>query len=197
MKTLFQTVTIMVGIFLWAMPAQAAGNSMNPRVRAHLGAVITEGPNPVGLTGGMESRMSRLIYIDLGAMINPAQISLEDLGNEEFSQPFLVRDYIYIMPGLRIPHKQPVNFQWDFNLRAGPAVLWSAYVGEVLNPETLYDELEMDVSFLTGADLGLMFGRMGVRVSGRVVLAMPFDQAQGKGRFIWVPQGGLEAFYQF
>ena len=197
MKTLSQTALIISGFFLWVMPAQAAGNAMNPRVRAHVGAVITEGPNPVGITGGMESRMSRLLYVDLGAMFNPAQVQLDEAETMELSQTFLVRDYIYILPGLRIPHKQPVNFQWDFNLRAGPAVLWSAYVGDVLNPETLYDELEMDVSMLTGADLGLMFGSMGLRFSGRVVLAMPFDQAQGKGRFIWVPQGGLEAFYQF
>ena len=197
MKTLLQTLTIMTVCFLWVMPAQAAGNSMNPRIRAHVGAVITEGPNPIGITGGMESRMSRLLYVDLGAMVNPASIRLEELGDQEFSQDFLVRDYIYIMPGLRIPHKQPVNFQWDINLRAGPAVLWTAYVGDVLNPETLYDELEMDVSMLTGADLGLMFGSMGVRFSGRVVLAMPFDQARGTGQFIWVPQGGIEAFYQF
>jgi len=196
-KTFFQTLLILATSLLLTQTAQAAGNSMSPRVRAHLGAAITEGPNGVGVIGGMESRLSRLIYVDLGAMYNPVSLSPDDLGGMEFSQPFLVRDYIYIMPGLRIPHKQPVNFQWDLNVRAGPAVLWSAYVGNVLNPETLYDALEMDVSMLAGADLGLMFGQVGVRFSGRVVLAMPFDQSQGKGVFIAVPQGGLEAFYQF
>ena len=197
MKTLSQILLILAAGLLWTQTAEAGGNAMNPRVRAHLGAAITEGPNGIGITGGMESRLSRLIYVDLGALYNPVSLSPDELGDQEFSQRFLVRDYIYILPGLRIPHKQPVNFQWDFNVRAGPAVLWTAYVGDVLNPETLYDALEMDVSMLAGADLGLMFGQVGVRISGRMVLAMPFDQSQGKGVFIAVPQGGLEAFYQF
>jgi len=197
-KGLSKSVLLSLGLFLWAQPALAAGNAMNPRVRAHGGVVITEGPSGIGITGGMESRLSRLLYVDLGGMVNPVDLrEQDDLENSEASQPFLVRHYIYILPGLRVPHRQPVNFQWDLNFRAGPAALWTAYVGQTLNPEAPYDALEVDVSMLGGVDLGVMFGSVGLRLSGQVVVAKPFDPIRGSAILLSAPQAGIEGFYQF
>lgn len=198
MKRFSATAMFFLGLFFLAMPAQAAGNAMNPRIRAHAGAVITEGPSGIGLTGGMESRLSRLIYVDLGGMINPVDLrDRDDLEGLEVSKSFLVRHYLYVLPGIRVPHRQPESFQWDLNFRAGPAALWTAYVGQVLKPESPYEALEIDVSILGSMDLGLMFGSLGLRLSGQMFAAKPFDKIQGKGVLFTAPQVALEGFYQF
>jgi hypothetical protein len=191
---------ILFALIVWtfAPAAQAAGNVMEPRVRAHAGAFMTQGPSGIGLTGGLESRLSRVIYVDLGALYNPVDITTaNDLDGATTAESFLVRHVIYLMPGLRIPHRQPDGFRWDVNFRLGPGVLWTAYVGDSLNPEQILEELEADVALIGGADLGIQVGRFGARLSGRVVAARPYHKGTQLETPLYAPVGLLEGFYQF
>jgi len=191
---------ILFALAVWtsASTAQAAGNVMEPRVRAHVGGFMTQGPAGAGLTGGLESRLSRMIYVDLGALYNPVDITtVKDLDGATTQEPFLLRHVLYLTPGLRIPHRQPDGFRWDINFRLGPGVLWSAYVGDSLNPEQILDEMEADVALIGGADLGILVGQYGVRLSGRVVAAQPYHKATQLETPYYAPVGLLEGFYQF
>jgi hypothetical protein len=192
--------TILFALIVWtfAPTAQAAGNVMEPRVRAHAGAFMTQGPAGVGVTGGLESRLSRMIYVDLGAMYNPVDITTaNDLDGATTAEPFLLRHVLYLTPGLRVPHRQPEGFRWDLNIRLGTGVVWSAYVGDSLNPEQILDELEADVTLIGGADLGILVGQFGVRLSGRVVAAQPYHKGTQLETPFYAPVGLLEGFYQF
>ena len=191
---------ILFAIIVWTVTptAEAAGNVMEPRVRAHAGAFMTQGPSGIGVTGGLESRLSRMIYVDLGALYNPVDITTaNDLDGATTKGPFLARHVLYLTPGLRIPHRQPEGFRWDVNFRLGPGVLWSAYVGDSLNPEQILEELEADVALITGADLGILVGRFGVRLSGRLVTARPYHKSTQLETAFYAPFGLLEGFYQF
>jgi hypothetical protein len=191
---------ILFALFVWTLAptAHAAGNVMEPRVRAHAGGFVTQGPAGIGVTGGLESRLSRMIYVDLGALYNPVNITTaNDLDGTTTAEPFLLRHVLYLTPGLRIPHRQPEGFRWDVNFRVGPGVLWSAYVGDSLNPEKILDEMEADVALITGADLGVLVGKYGVRLSGRFVAARPYHKGTQLETRFYAPVGLLEGFYQF
>ena len=191
---------ILFALFVWTLAptAYAAGNVMEPRVRAHAGAFLAQGPSGIGVTGGLESRLSRMIYVDLGALYNPVDITTaNDLDGATPAQPFLLRHVLYLTPGLRIPHRQPDGFRWDVNFRIGPGVLWSAYVGDSLNPEQILNEMEADVALIGGADLGILVGKYGVRLSGRAVTALPYHKGTQLETPFYAPVGLLEGFYQF
>ena len=187
--------SILLGLLaLGSGQVKAAGNTMDPNVRLHAGVTMTEGPAPLGLTLGMESRFTRFLYLDFGGVVNPMDVGV--IG-EDVSDSFSLRHCIYLLPGIRIPHRQPAAFLWDVNFRAGPGVLWTAFLGDTLNPAVNSDALDLDVAIVAGGDLALMKNQVGIRASGRLVFAWPFNLDVGNEVGYWVPLYALEGFYQF
>ena len=142
----------------------------------------------------MESRFTRFLYLDFGGVVNPSEIGVVE---EDSAESFSLRHCIYLLPGIRIPHRQPAGFLWDVNLRAGPGVLWTAFLGDTLNPAVSSDALDLDVAVVAGADVALMKNQFGIRATGRLVFAWPFHLDIGNEVGYWVPLYALEGFYQF
>jgi hypothetical protein len=176
---------------------EAARSTLNPRVRVHGGAVVSEGPNPVGFTAGVDSRASRFIYLDIGGFMNPFSPFVEELDLDSLRAPHLARHGMYILPGLRIPHRQPKAFSWDVTFRSGFGILWTSYVGTKTNPSYGSQPLDADVMTVGGLDFGIRKGAIGLRAAGRVLLAWPHDYGERNDPFFYAPQLSLEGLYQF
>jgi len=179
-------------------PADAARPSLDPEVKLHGGYSMVKGPRGSGFTLGFDSRMTRSIYVDLGGFFSPAPLT-EEYAMAEDLEPisyFRLRHGIYVLPGFRVPHKQPKAFSWDVILRAGPAVAWSADLTPNFTPnhERL---LEVDSAFVGGADFQVKRESWGVRLSARGLLLAPFYEDNFTEVLFWGTQFGLEALYQF
>jgi hypothetical protein len=194
-KALFSVLLTL--LTLVPLQADAARSTLNPRVRVHGGAVIAEGPSPVGFTFGVDSRASRFIYLDIGGFLNPFSPFGEDLDLENLRAPHLARHGMYILPGLRIPHRQPKAFSWDVTFRSGFGILWTSYVGTKTNPSYGNQPLDADVMTVGGLDFGIRRGAIGLRATGRVLFAWPHDYGEREDPFFYAPQLSLEALYQF
>ncbi|MFZ5479884.1 MAG: hypothetical protein ACOZNI_24175 [Myxococcota bacterium] len=192
----------MIALPLAALTAPALGASMalDPQVRVHAGASVIPGPSGVGVTGGFDSRLTRIVAIDLSAFASPIPLG-EDLsleGAEDFGDYQLLRHGVYASPGFRIPHAQPKSWAWDFFLRAGGGVIWlaDARPGDDAGGSTAYD-VNADIGGFGGADLLVRFGNVGVRASGR---AWMYDAVQTypiQTFFLVRPQFGIEGMVQW
>jgi hypothetical protein len=194
-KTIAMVLFSMVLSF-WPTQAEASPSTVNPRVRVHAGAVVSEGPNPTGFTVGIDSRASRFIYLDIGGFLNPFS-SFEDLDLDSLRAPHLARHGMYILPGLRIPHRQPKAFSWDVTFRGGFGILWTSYVGTKINPSYGSRPLDADIMTAAGLDFGIRRGALGLRFAGRVLVATPHDYGEKKDPLFYAPQLSVEGLYQF
>ena len=179
-------------------PADAARPALDPEVKLHGGYSMVKGPRGSGFTLGFDSRMTRSIYVDLGAFFSPARLTDEHALEKDLSpsEYFRLRHGIYVLPGFRIPHKQPKSLSWDVLLRAGPSVAWSADLTPNFTPnhERL---LEVDSAFIGGVDFLVKKESIGVRASARAMLLAPFYEDNFTEVLFWGTQFGLEALYQF
>lgn len=195
MKHVWMTLVALVGL-MFAAPAEAARPAMDPEIKLHAGVSMVEGPGAVGFMAGFDSRMTRFVYLDLGGFFSPVpvgELESDDLDPQDY---FRLRHTIYILPGWRIPHKQPSAFQWDVLLRAGPGVTWSAsmFPNSTPNHENI---MQVDSSGVAGIDGYLKKGDWGLRGSGKFVITAPFYESNFQEVMFWGTQFGLEAFKQF
>lgn len=195
MKRIWIWMVAFVGLMVSA-PAEASRPAMDPEVKLHAGVSRVAGPGAYGFMVGFDSRMTRFVYLDLGAFFSPVPVGeLEDdtLDPQEY---FRLRHTVYILPGWRIPHKQPKNIQWDVMFRLGPGVTWSAnmFPNKTPNHETL---LQVDSSGIAGLDFYVKKGQWGGRASGKFLLTAPFYESDFQDHMFWGTQFGLEALYQF
>lgn len=205
----FGVLFTMLVVLMGSSPALAARQPLDPQIKVHAGASILEGPNGVGLVLGADSRLTRLVYIDIGGLVSPVSLpplySLEDgLEPDEY---FRLRHALYVTPGLRIPHHQPLKFHWEVIGRLGPAMIWSADLSPASdhNSSGYSDRLEFDAGGVTGVDLMLLqanssrpnMGRVGVRASGRLFFFNPFYEDTFNDIIMLSPQFGVEAVYEF
>jgi hypothetical protein len=183
-----------------SVPALASRPAMDPQVRLHLGASAVSGPSSFGVMAGMDTRLTRVIFMDIGGFGTlqslPSGIEVEA---EEQADYFRLRHALYLAPGLRVPHRQPESFAWDLTFRLGPALVWTAD----LNPDSFAVSLneeyrvEADPAATGGLELLLRRNKVGLRVSGRYFAALAFDFQTNEDTLILLPQLGLEAIYQF
>jgi len=173
---------------------------MEPQVRVHLGASAVSGPSGFGLMGGLDARLTRVLYMDIGGfgsvMSLPDQVDIDVTDQSDY---FRLRHAIYLAPGVRIPHRQPERFAWDLTFRFGPALTWTAD----LNPDSFAvepkDAYRVSASIAGNGGLELLVRRnnVGVRASGRYFLANIIDYEANDYTLVFMPQLGLEAIYQF
>lgn len=193
----------------WSPRAEAVRPPLEPQIKVHAGASVLEGPNGVGLGVGADSRLTRLVFIDIGGVISPIALPElyaleEDLDPQDY---FRLRHAMYVTPGLRIPHHQPAKFHWEIVGRLGPAMIWSADLSPASdhNSSGYSDRLEFDAGGVTGVDMMLLqaanknpsIGRFGVRASGRLFFFNPFYEDQFNDIIMLSPQFGVDVVYEF
>ncbi|MCB9744597.1 MAG: hypothetical protein H6741_32130 [Alphaproteobacteria bacterium] len=207
-------ILLIVGLLAALTPSDAFAQSrrpLDPEIRLHAGPSMMPGPSGVGGIFGMDSRLTRVIYMDVGGLVSPVPIAgaffVEDdaLPREHFR----LRHAIYVAPGLRMPHRQPSRFHWDATFRFGATMVWSTDVSlsqAVYANSSIGRRLEFDAGGLVGLELmllqppkgvGARFGRVGVRASGRTLVYLPFFEDELDDVLVWTPQVGLEGVYQF
>ena len=104
---------------LAAGTANASQLALDPQNRVHLGVNYVDGS--VGLTGGFDSRLTRLVAVDIGGFVSPLAVADETVYEDHtplLDMTFL-RHGIYAAPGLRLPHAQPRTWAWELFPRAG------------------------------------------------------------------------------
>lgn len=189
-------------LFLTSAPAAAQSMALDPQNRAHVGLNYVSGPSGFGITGGFDSRLTRIIALDIGGFASPVPIAddYEWTGSADAATPAYrqLRHGIYASPGIRIPHAQPKTWAWDVFARAGGGVIWTANLSPDAPADTDSDyAIRPDPSGMVGADALVRFGKVGVRASGKVWMFDVLQTTPAANFFVVRPQWGIEALVQW
>lgn len=193
----------MFSLWLWFIAvgssAHAADVGLDPQNRLHLGVNVVNGPSPVGVTGGFDTRLTRLVSVDLGGFVSPVPIATEtEVTAVEYPEYMRLRHGVYVAPGLRIPHPQPKSWAYDFVLRAGGGVIWSANLDpELSGIESANFWISPAAAGVAGADALVRVGSFGVRASGKAWMYAAYRVSPEAQYFMLRTQWGLEGLYQF
>ena len=191
----------MTAVALLFSTALAGRPPLEPQIQVHGGLSLVQTPARTGGMLGMDSRLTRFVWVDLGAFVTLAPLPAPnelDLTGSEAADFFRLRHSIYILPGFRIPHPQPSGFSWEVLVRGGPAVVWSADLAPN-DPRTTPNTqpfLEVDVSGMAGLDLKLQREHVGLRGSAKFFALTPFSEKAWTDVLITGPQVGVEFFYE-
>ncbi len=195
---LLSLLLVALAVFLTPTDAAAQRMGIDANIRGHIGLSVVDGPGPVGVNIGIDSRLGRLVFVDFGGFLTQAYPIQETDGAANPGQDFHLRHGLTLTPGVRIPHRQPEGFRWDVLLRAGPAVIWSVYDGP--RARGLTGQIwVVDPAFVAGPEFQLMRGFFGLKVSARVFVARPYSQRPDQRGDVWalLPQVMVEGSYQF
>ena len=183
---------------LASLPAFAGHDALDPLNRVHLGVSFSD-ENTFGINGGFDSRLTRLVFIDMGAFASPMPFP-DDIGAEgddPAKDTVFLRHGIYVAPGLRVPHREKDGLQWDVIARGGFGGVWSADV----NPESATIngnyEIEADPALLAGLDLQLRKDRVGLRLAGKEYFFKVFYGPERQDVALAKPQFAGEILYQW
>ena len=183
---------------LTAGTANASQMALDPQNRLHLGVNFVDGS--VGLTGGFDSRLTRLVAVDIGGFVSPLAVADETPFEEHTPLPEMtfLRHGIYAAPGLRLPHAQPRTWAWELFARAGGGVIWVANLDPNLQPgENSEHAVITDIAGLVGADALIRFGQFGIRASGKAWMFEQIQTSPIQSFFFVRPQIGIEALLQW
>lgn len=172
---------------------------LDPLVRVHGGASVVTGPSPVGLEVGMDSRLTRLLMVDLGGFYTPGGLQgWEPPADPEDTDWFHLRHGIYVDPGVRVPHSQPRAFTWEAVVRVGVGV---AFLADLTPSSPLVTTLEVDPAAVAaangGLDLLIQREKLGVRLLFRQYSYSSYSDMAGRSLWDTASRFGVEAFYQF
>jgi hypothetical protein len=190
---------VVASLLLTIDSANAQNMALDPQNRAHVGLNIVDGPSSIGFTGGFDSRLTRLIALDVGAFASPIPIA-EDfvVGDSTAPELFHLRHGVYLTPGLRIPHPQPKRWAWDVFVRAGGGVIWAANLSPSVPPESgMNYSIRPDPAGVAGADALVRFGTFGFRVFGKAWMFDVVQTSPVQTFFVVRPQWGVEALVQW
>ena len=178
--------------------AMAQAMSMDPMNRLHAGGVVVQGPSGMGMSLGLDSRLTRLVFVDVGAFASPVSLPADAWDGEGDAVDALrLRHGITLSPGIRIPHAQPASFSYDFVLRLGTAAAWVADLSEPVGDfGPPYEVFALAAGF-AGADLSLLRGHFGLRIGYRQFLFVPFVFEELSDVVVTRPMGQVEAVWQF
>ena len=202
MHRLFAAVVSVVSCAaLWcglSGPASAAKMPMEPQNRAHLGVSLLDGSSAYGLSGGLDSRLTRFVYVDVGGFMTAFSPELSAPSAEETvtSDWVRMRHSLWAAPGVRIPHRYGEGINWDVFFRAGFGVVWS----EDLSADS---DWLANAAGLGGIDLLLRKDRVGLRASGKVFGYRPYPAVAYRESWtadelsVFSPQLAIEGVYQW
>lgn len=196
--------TLMLASALLSAPALADTIGLGPQNRAHAGVNLVGGPSPVGISVGFDSRITRIIGMDMGlfATLQPIADDLQ-FEADQYGDFYRLRHGVYFAPGLRIPHPQPGRWTWDVHLRAGGGVLWMANVDPAKDfSDQVAFEARATPGGMLGVDLMTLFGgdaatRYGVRAFGRGWVGEANREVPEESYLLLRGQYGLEALVQW
>ena len=167
--------------------------------RIHGGLAITDNISGVGGVLGLDSRLTRLVFVDLGGFYTPGDQKYDpdtDPQNQEPKEWYTLRNGLYAAPGIRIPHRYKEGFNWDLIGRAGFAALWIADESQRIIPDTealVYSE----AALLLGADVLIRFDELGIRLSGKAYGWQVYSPVKQDETSTIRPQFTVEGVYQF
>jgi hypothetical protein len=193
---------VVTALLLSSAPVAAQSMALEPQNRLHVGLNYVSGPSGLGVTAGFDSRLTRIIALDIGGFASPIPIGedYEWTGSADAETPAYrqLRHGIYAAPGLRIPHAQPKSWAWDVFARAGGGVIWTANLSPDAPADTDSDyAIRPDPAGMVGADALVRFGRVGVRASGKVWMFDVLQTTPSANFFVVRPQWGIEALVQW
>lgn len=189
-----------VALVALALPGgvQAQTVAMDPLNRVHLGASLVQGPVAPGLSVGMDSRMTRLVFVDAGGFSSPVPLEAEDELEGTDAEALRLRHGLYLGPGLRIPHAQPAAFRFDLVLRGGMSVVWLADLTEGATDRHGPPFRHVpEVAGFGGVDLTLLRGPVGLRGGYRHYFMAPYLEDEGTDVLVNRGQVTVEATVQF
>ncbi|MCK6501987.1 hypothetical protein L6R53_01045 [Myxococcota bacterium] len=188
----------LVAGLLFGAPAQARRLPLDPENRVHLGAALTDNQT-FGITGGLDSRLTRVVSVDVGGFVSPIPLPDDVAPVSERGQDFVfMRHGVYVAPGLRLPHRQPKALQWDLVLRPGFAALFNSDVhpDNQLSPNERFQTIATP-SLFGGGELLLRKDHVGLRLSGRAYLFRQFSAFENADMVLVRPQYSAELVWQF
>ena len=187
----------MLSLLLISASADAARMPLEPQNRLHLGVQAIDGTESLGLTFGMDSRLTRFVSIDLGGFLSANESPVLNPGSDATVEDWVtMRHGIWFAPGLRVPHRYGDGLVWDVFFRGGFGTVWSEDASDD------YDSL-FDVAMIGGADFMIRKDKIGARLSGKGFFYKTYPSIAwqkdwvASELFVLTPQISLEAVYQF
>lgn len=194
----------LVSLITLVTPAFAVTQALEPQLRVHAGVNFVTTPNGaetsgLGVSGGLDARLTRLLSLDIGGFASPVALDPALVVRQANPQDyFFIRHGMYFGPGVRIPHAQPKSFAWEFFVRGGAGVLWTAD----LNPDAISvtgDDVATvpNIGGFGGADALVRLDHFGVRISGKAWIYEGLEYEPPRGWLMVQPQLTVEAMYQW
>lgn len=188
MNRLFPVIAAALGLSLSA-PADAARMALDPQNRLHMGVSMADG---VGFTTGLDSRLTRLIYIDLAGFVSPLNqpVVSVDPDSDDPKSWFNLRHGVMVAPGIRVPHRYGQGWNWDFTGRVGMSVLW-------VNDASQDYDFQTQPGLLGGGDLLLRRRAVGLRAGGKAFMFKSWSKEEREELVLWRSLWSVEAVYQW
>lgn len=190
---------VLIALFLVPLAAEARNLGLDSQNRVHVGLSVADGP-AFGISGGVDSRMTRILSMDLGGFVSPMALP-EDLEVETGAagaDTILLRHGIYVTPGLRLPHRASSGLNWDLAARIGLGGAWTADVHPNNNFAGNSRYLTtMNPALVGGLDFLLRKDAVGLRLSGKGFGFVTFSQSEKDDVAMIRPQWAAEVVYQW
>lgn len=182
---------------LFAVSAHATTVALDPQVRPHAGVSWVPGESGLGVTGGFEARMTRLVAMDLGGFASVQDLP-DTVPTEGLPDSARLRHGVFLTPGFRIPHPQPKSWAWEFFVRGGGGVAWTTDVAaKVPAAEGTEYVVKPGMAGIAGGDLLVRAGRVGARVAAKAWIFDATQASPARSFTIVQPQVSAEALIQW
>ena len=129
--------------------------------------------------------MTQSISVDVGGFISPTAATSRGL-----NERWVLRQGLFVTPGVRVPHRNKSEIKWDLILRGGFGPVWLA------DSEARFDT-QINPGLVGGADWMLRYKQWGLRFENRVWYMRPFSRAQQVEVVTILPQIGGSVQYEF
>lgn len=181
-------MSLFIFLICTIFPASAVRIAMEPQNRVFMGASHSDGGN--GFSVGIESRLTQLIYINMGGFGTFS----ENIGNIESDneQDWVKMEHaIWAAPGWRIPHRYKENaWNWDIMARGGFACVFSS--------DAYRTDLSLvDPAGLAGIDFYLQRSSFGLRWTNKAFFYQPNVSKTLQSISTQRIQSAVELFWQW
>ena len=178
----------MFGLFLICSLSQAQMAVLEPQNRLTAGFTYTEGN--IGATISFDSRLSQLIFVNIGGFRGLNNGEVESIAGDPKSY-IKIQHGLWAAPGLRFPHRYKKDaINWDVIVRGGFGCLFADAAGGE-------DWLLMEPAGLAGADLLFRKDQYGVRITTKTFVSNPYIADLNEKSLLIHQQQAIELFRQW
>lgn len=191
-ETSVKRLSVATACLLASTTASAARFGLDPQNRLHAGLSMVNSDFKPGINAGLDSRLSRVLYVDVGGFFT----TTDDSGRaapesvDSAADYFELRHGLYVAPGLRVPHRYGEGLNWDLTGRAGFGAVWST------DASSDY-ALHADPALLVGGDLLLRYEQVGLRFGGKLFGYDAFATGPRQQTGVLRPQYFIEGVIQW